>query len=129
MTPALEWAFRILSPEWRDIWEISDDYPAEYHGVTEKKVIVTAGSQSSAATTHKYIRAVCKAMQEKGIQIYMVYEGKTASDNSADALSMYQTCTQSDIYPERLNGLSSYGDMSEAIKKMAQRQYHVRLSS
>jgi hypothetical protein len=131
----MAWAIRLLSPKWKDIWDKGDDYPAEFHSTTEKRIIMTMGSQNGngySFYTTQYPQGswawtdLCNVVVERGIDVYMTIEYNANAPSKAAG----KVCTQQNIYPERYYELkqANYGDAASKMKEFAtQRKYYVRL--
>jgi hypothetical protein len=122
----LLWAYRLLSPNYSNVWEVAD-FPAKYHSTTEKRLIFYAGTPLQGnvqLTDARLATAVCKEMIKDGIDIYMLGE---SGDIGTQALGLsYKECAQADKYPDRVK-IFANGTASAAWLSSFNRQYHVRL--
>jgi hypothetical protein len=123
----IAWAMRALSPKWREIWEAGGNYPAEYHGDTEKRILYMAGSNTfgyngNAANYPNALGEMCEKIKENGVDLFIVRGNETIN---AASLANYEACVTT---PERNYKANSKPEVPEIMAQMAVRQYHVRLA-
>jgi hypothetical protein len=120
------WAYRLLSPNYSKVWDVSEDFPAPYHSTTEKRVIFYAGFPSSGYVSSgefRALKAMCDSMIEDGIEIYMLGESGDLGGTLGNA---YKACTQPEKYPDRVLQYTAATATATWMKAFT-RQYHVRL--
>ncbi|MDR2442894.1 MAG: hypothetical protein LBE31_05165 [Deltaproteobacteria bacterium] len=125
----LIWAYRLLSPNYSKIWEVSEDYPAPYHSTTEKRVIFYAGFPSAGYSTSgdaRVLKALCDQMILDGIELYMLGE---STDFSGVHGAAFKACVQPEKYPDRVLQYANAATATAAWTKAFERQYHVRLKN
>jgi Flp pilus assembly protein TadG len=123
----IAWAMRALSPAWREIWEKDDSYPAEYHGDTEKRILYLAGSLTSgyvgnSVNSPNAHGEMCEKLKENGVDLFIVRNNESIN---ATSQAIYAGCVTT---PDRNYQAASNSDIPAVMARMAQRQYHVRLS-
>ncbi|MDR1608088.1 MAG: hypothetical protein LBT38_06740 [Deltaproteobacteria bacterium] len=142
MDEQLVWAFRLLSPNYSDIWGI-ENYPAPYNSKTEKRFIYfTSGpiagyfkttiddSPNKPDDYYLLYKEVCRRMNEKGIKIYVIPESEGLVPNPTDIMKVFNDhCSLQDIYPERkLKGFNFYDrDLYNPFKEALDPSYYVKL--
>jgi hypothetical protein len=136
------WAFRLLSPNYSKIWDVSNDFPSEYHTKTIKRLIVYAGSSSwgyargstSGSPRGKYnlklISLLCKQLRNNGVEIYTMGETGmgTYIENDAELDGLLKAdCADYPNHPERYANYKTSDDATVAFFNAFKRKYHVRL--
>jgi Flp pilus assembly protein TadG len=118
----LAWAMRQLSPNWNGIWD-KDNFPAEYHSTTEKRILLLGGSMTAGYYSNpEAVTAMCDVMKENGVDLYVLLNNEGINSKSK---AIYEYCVPDDRYYKA----SSNSELPEMMSKMAQRQYRVRLAA
>lgn len=95
------WAYYMLSPAWSSVWPTASQ-PVAYGtaNVTKAAVIMTDGEyneQYSSASSRDQAQALCTAMKAKGIKVYTIGFGFSASPSAgsseANAKDMLTQCS------------------------------------
>ncbi|MDR2367661.1 MAG: hypothetical protein LBF58_06065 [Deltaproteobacteria bacterium] len=123
----LMWASRLLSPNYSDVWEVSEDFPARYDSPTEKRLIFYAGFPSAGYTTAAetgITTGLCNKMIANGVQIYMLGE---SGDFTGNVGAAFKACTQPEKYPDRHLQYTATNAAAQWTKAFT-RQYYVRLA-
>ena len=90
----IAWAMRILSPNWRDIWD-RGSYPADYHdGVTTKRILLIGGSMTQGyfSEGNNAVSEMCSRIKENGIELYILVD-QSESPN-AQSRKIYKKCAE-----------------------------------
>jgi hypothetical protein len=122
----LAWALRVLSPKWRSIWEIEENFPADYHGKVKKRAIVMVGSMTSGYNNQSSPDAftpLCKKYQDNGIQLFLL---KTSSEYiNSKSLVIYDNCVSN--YGAIMFIEAQKTDLPIMMAKLVEREYITRL--
>ncbi len=111
----IAWAMRILSPNWRNIWE-KGNYPAEYHdGVTTKRILLIGGSMTAGYYTEgrDAVSEMCKKIKENGVELYILVD--QADNPNPQSQRIYRKCAEenyvlapsSQAFPELMEKIAS----------------------
>lgn len=115
----LAWALRALAPKWSDIWEKGENFPAQYHSTTEKRILMTIGS-GTTSDADAYM-PLCEMAKDNGIQTYLlVPDGDLRSEDRPK----FQDCT---VNGNLVEDIESDDELVEIFGKFATRHYRVRL--
>ena len=122
----IAWAIRALSPNWSDIWEVEENYPAPYHSVTEKRILYFGGKLTRGFPdiydSPDAVTPMCDKMREDGVDIYILLGNELLGDSEA----IYNACNPK--FLQRMAASSTDEDLPELLEGMATRQYRVRLT-
>ena len=110
----LAWALRLLSPNWKDIWRI-ENYPAEYDGNTDKKIILIGGSATVGYS--QVITSICEKIIENGIELHILSETSEGMDEYAKcAGERYVNAPSAKAFPEIIQQMSRQKKVVALVK-------------
>jgi Flp pilus assembly protein TadG len=109
------WAMRILSPNWRGIWE-RGDYPADYHdGRTTKRILLIGGSMTAGyfMPGNNAMSEMCARIKENGIEMYILVD--ESENPNIQSQRIYRECAgenyilapNSQAFPELMERISA----------------------
>lgn len=120
----IAWAMRILSPNWRDIWD-RGSYPADYHdGVTTKRILLIGGSMTAGyyEEGRNAVSEMCSRIKENGIELYILVD--QSENPNIQSQRIYRKCAE-----ENYVLAPSAQAFPEMMEKIAARTSVVSLSN
>ena len=113
----LAWALRQFSPSWSSIWEKGDNFPAPYHSITEKRLLMILGHSTTANRDANPPR--CEMIRDNGIDAYLV----NIESITGDEEDSYNICSKNG----NMVKVDSNEELVETLRQFATRHYRVRL--
>jgi Flp pilus assembly protein TadG len=126
---AAEWAFRMLSPNWRGLWG-DPDLPLDYNtALMDKAVIIMTDGKNEprndddadAATANTRLSDTCTAMKDKNIIVYTI-QYRTSDSTTTNLL---RNCATSSAY----YFYAGSDDLSAVFTEIANQLSNLRLLS
>ncbi len=118
----LAWAMRMLSPNWRDIWE-RGDYPADYHSGTEKRILLIGGSMTTGYfyESNNAIAEMCDRLRKNGIDLYILVD--ESEHPNLRSIEIFKDCAG-----ENYTLAPSVASFPEVMPKLVKRSLRARLA-
>jgi Flp pilus assembly protein TadG len=142
------WGWRLLSPDWRDLWGgamDANDLPLEYDEPLSQKAMIlmtdgtntmsdtiytaygwlkdnhlgTTSSSTAVTKLNNKTTAICNAMKDKGILIYTIVFG---NDSSSGSKTMMKNCaSETDFYffsPSQASLQTAFKSIGDSLSKL-----------
>jgi hypothetical protein len=129
----LAWAIRALSPNWADIWDKGSDFPAPFHGETEKVIFFLTDAYSNkgypngpmGAAGTDALSSILQLAADSGIDIHLFLDGSMWPST----LNKFYTIFTANIPEENLHyfGSSNTTAALQAMEQATARQFRVRI--
>jgi hypothetical protein len=132
----LAWALRALSPEWSEIWDVGEDFPAPYHSTTEKVIFFLGDTYNNSGyptgitgTGPDVITGILQSIVDSGVHLYMFVDGSMWNSSMNKFYSIVSgILPPENIYYAGTSGASVVNSLQK-MEEMAVRTYDVRLST
>ena len=129
----LAWALRALSPGWSEIWDRGPDFPAPYHGPTEKVIFYLGDTYNNTGypsgitgTGPDAFSGIVQAIVDNGIDLYLFIDGSMWNST----MNKFYTTVSSRLPPENIfytgTGGATVLNSLALMEQMAVRAYDVR---
>ena len=131
----LAWAIRALSPNWSEIWDKGEDYPAPYHSETQKVIFFLGDTYNNTGypsgmtgTGPDAFTGIIQTIVDNGIELYLFIDGSMWNST----LNKFYNIISAAVPPENVfytgTGGATVLKSLEKMEEMALRTYDVRLA-
>ncbi len=127
----IAWAMRALSPNYREIWDVSDNYPADYHSGVDKVIVFFTSYLNEGYVGDGWgfgedgLTEMYKRLHENGVRVVAFIDSK---DGSLSNVGYRQHDYINQMDGSYLIGVNSdYSDVPDQLDQYIERTYQVKI--